>query len=47
LAFYTLRASKRPGRYSIPVKIEYTTPYGRQSTIERDVRYQVSNLRAQ
>jgi hypothetical protein len=47
LAFYTLRASKRPGRYSIPVKIEYTTPYGRQSTVERDVRYQVSNLKAQ
>jgi len=41
LAFYTLRASKRPGRYSIPVRIEYTTPYGHRSTVERDVYYRV------
>jgi hypothetical protein len=47
LAFYTLRPSTRPGRYSIPVRIEYTTPYGHQSTVERVVRYKVSNLRAQ
>jgi hypothetical protein len=41
LAFYTLRASKRPGRYSIPVRIKYTTPYGHQSTVDRDVYYRV------
>ena len=47
LAFYTLRASKQPGRYSIPVRIEFVTPYSHRSTVERDVRYRVSNLRAQ
>jgi len=47
LAFYKLRASEKPGRYSIPVKIDFTTPDGRQRTVEQDVRYQVSNLRAQ
>ncbi|HET6256440.1 MAG TPA: hypothetical protein VFE32_20360 [Puia sp.] len=47
LAFYTLRASKRPGQYSIPVRIEFTTPYGHRSTLEQYVRYQVSNLRIQ
>ena len=41
LAFYTLRASKRPGRYSIPVRIEYTTPYGHRSRVDRDVYYRV------
>lgn len=41
LAFYTLRASKRPGRYSIPIRIEFATPYGHRSTVERDVYYRV------
>ena len=41
LAFYTLRASKRPGRYSIPVRIEFVTPYGHRSTVERDVYFRV------
>lgn len=41
LAIYTLRASKRPGRYSIPVRIEFATPYGHRSTVERDVYYRV------
>lgn len=44
LAKYSLCASKKPGRYSIPVKIEFTTPYGRRYTVERDVRYRVSKF---
>lgn len=47
LVLYNFRASTKPGQYSIPVRIEYTPPYGHRNTVDRDVRYQVSNLRAQ
>jgi len=45
--FYKLRASEMPGRYFIPVTIEYTKPYGGRSTVTQDIRYRVINRRAQ
>lgn len=47
LAFYNFRASEKPGRYTLPVKIEYTTPNGRLRIVERDAQYRVSNRRAE
>lgn len=41
VAVYSFRASKQPGRYSIPVTIEFTKPDGQKATIMKNVRYRV------
>lgn len=47
VAVYMLRASRRPGPYSIPVTIEFTKPDGQRDTITQVVHYRVRGMPSQ
>src|SRR5580692_2297214 len=44
IAFYEFKAPRRPGKYSIPIKLEYYKFDGSQALSEQDVTYEVSSL---
>jgi hypothetical protein len=43
-AFYEFKAPSRPGKYSIPIALEYYKPDGSKALNEQDVTYEVSAL---
>lgn len=46
-AHYKLKAASRPGKYYIPVKINYTDQDGKQVTIQKEIEYTVANIQKQ
>ena len=44
VAIYSMRASKQPGRHSIPVTIQFTQPDGKKATVMKNVHYRVRNV---
>ena len=44
LAVYKLKAETKPGKYYVPVKINYTDQDGRQQTVQREIEYTVANI---
>ena len=46
-AHYKLRAPSKPGKYYVPVKINYTDQNGRQQTIQKEIEYTVANIQEQ
>jgi hypothetical protein len=45
LAFYEFKAPSRPGKYSIPIRLEFYKPDGSKALNEQVVTYEVSALR--
>lgn len=44
---HKFRVPSKPGKYYIPVKINYTDPNGRQQTIQKEIEYTVANIQKQ
>jgi hypothetical protein len=44
IAFYEFKAPSRPGKYSIPIKLEFYKPDGSKALNEQVVTYEVSSL---
>ena len=44
LAMYKLKAETKPGKYYVPVKINYTDQDGRQQTVQKEIEYTVANI---
>jgi hypothetical protein len=38
---YKMKVSSKPGKYKIPVKISFTTEYGKPAILEKDIEYTV------
>ena len=47
LAVYKLKASSKPGKYYVPVKINYTDQDGKQITVQKEIEYTVANIQKQ
>ena len=47
VAVYKLKAASKPGKYYVPVKINYINQDGRQTTVEKEIEYTVANLQKQ
>jgi hypothetical protein len=43
-AYYEFKAPSRPGKYSIPIKLEYYKPDGSKALNEQDITYMVGSL---
>lgn len=41
VAVYSFKPNKKPGTYTVPVKIEYDKPDGTRESLQRDLRYTV------
>jgi hypothetical protein len=47
LAVYKLKAPSKPGKYYVPVKINYTDQDGSQQTVQKEIEYTVANIQKQ
>ena len=47
IAIYKLKAASKPGKYYVPVKINYTDQNGRQQTVQKEIEYTVANIQQQ
>lgn len=46
-AIYKLKAPSKPGKYYVPVKINYTDQNGRKQSIQKKIEYTVANIQKQ
>ena len=46
-AFHKLRVASKPGKYSVPVKINYIDQNGKTVTIQKEIEYTVANIQKQ
>ena len=44
VAIYKLKAASKPGKYYVPVKINYTNQDGKAVTVQKEVEYTVANI---
>jgi hypothetical protein len=44
IAIYKLKAASKPGKYYVPVRINYTDQDGKEQTVAREVEYTVANI---
>ena len=47
IAHYKLKAASRPGKYYVPVKINYTDQNGKQQTVQKEIEYTVAKIQQQ
>jgi hypothetical protein len=47
IAVYKIKTLSKPGKYYVPVKINYIDQEGRQQTVEREIEYTVANIQKQ
>ena len=47
ISIYKLKAPSQPGKYYVPVKINYTDQNGMQQSVAREVEYTVANIQKQ
>jgi hypothetical protein len=47
IAVCKFKAEKRPGKYYVPVKINYTDQNGRRQSIQKEIEYTVANIQEQ
>ena len=47
LATYKLKAETKPGKYHVPVKINYKNQDGNEVTVEKEITYTVANMEKQ
>ena len=47
IAIYKLKAPAKPGKYYVPLKINYTDQEGRQQTFSKEIEYTVANIEKQ
>lgn len=46
-AFHKIRVASRPGKYYVPVKINYTDQNGKTITIQKEIEYTVAHIQKQ
>ena len=46
-AIYKLKAAAKPGKYYVPLKINYTDQDGRQQSVQKEIEYTVANIQQQ
>ena len=46
-AHHKLKAASRPGKYLVPVKINYADQNGKQQSIQKEIEYTVANIQKQ
>ena len=44
---YVIKAASKPGKYYVPVKINYMDQDGRQVTVQKEIEYTVANIEKQ
>jgi len=47
VAIYKIKAPSKPGKYYVPVKINYTDQNGKQQSIQKEIEYIVANIQKQ
>jgi len=47
VAHYRLKAASTPGKYFVPVKINYTDQNGARQSIQKRIEYTVANIQEQ
>jgi hypothetical protein len=47
VAISKFKAESKPGKYYVPVKINYTDQDGRQQTVQKEIEYTVANIQKQ
>jgi hypothetical protein len=47
VAEYKFNASSKPGRYFIPVRVNYLDQNGKQQTVQKEIEYTVANIQKQ
>ena len=47
IAVFKFKAEKKPGKYYVPVKINFTDQNGRKQSIEKEIEYTVANIQKQ